>query len=227
MDTGVKKTSWKQRGRSHWQLVRIGSGAGPGLLRHIAAIVVLAGLLLASCSPAPPQTPPNAPTQNNPADTTPAPSSPQPAASLPPAESTPAPLPNTTPPPPAPGAPVPGSLPEGVLAVYTRSGCFTGVNEVLTVHADGALEFTAQRGPSFTAPAAPQDMQTLQKLLSSAEYVRLKPLYQAMGADLCVYNVVSQVDGKVQSVTTMDAAPTPPILQQVIDLLGQMTKPVQ
>jgi hypothetical protein len=49
-----------------------------------------------------------------------------------------------------------------------------------------------------------------------------------MGADLCVYSVTTrQADGTTRSVTTMDAAPTPALLMQVVKELETLWKLVQ
>jgi len=118
-------------------------------------------------------------------------------------------------------APETVSLPPGVLATYNRSGCFAGVNETLTIHLDGTLEFTTRQGQHSTGQANSRDLQALQRLLNDPAFAGLQPAYQAMGADLCVYTIVALVDNQTRQVVTMDGASTPPFLQKVMGRLGQ------
>ncbi len=135
---------------------------------------------------------------------------------------TPTPLPTSTP---TPNTPLPtvSPLPSGILLTFETSGCIDGRKDTLTLHTDGALELTNRRGDKQQGQSTPQDMQTLQQLLASPEFVKLQPLYQAVGADLCVYTITATLgDGSTRTVETMDAAPTPDFLAGLIKQLGSL-----
>lgn len=151
------------------------------------SVLALTGLLLTACGAA--VTPTAAPLATNTAQ--------------PP---TVAPLPTST------GEP----LPADVLAIYHKSGCFDGIDDTLTVYSDGTLELVDRQGTTQRAQADAAQLAALQNLLTQPEFKSLRPLYQAMGADLCVYTITVRLDGQTFSVTTMDAAETPDFLQQVI-----------
>jgi hypothetical protein len=114
------------------------------------------------------------------------------------------------------------TLPAGVLAIYQRTGCFAGVNETLTIKADGTLEFTERGQTLKTAKVTPDKLNALNQLLAKTDFANLQAQYQAAGADLCTYRVTARTgDGKARVVTTMDAAKHPEILDQV---LAELTK---
>ncbi len=133
--------------------------------------------------------------------------------------------PTPVPPSPTPLIPMPTVAPMGddVLAVYNRSGCFAGVNDTLTVHQQGALELVDRLGALKRAQVAPDELQALKQLLSSPAYAALVPLYQAVGADLCVYRITARdAGGQPRMVTTMDAAQYPDVLVQTIGELEKL-----
>jgi hypothetical protein len=103
-----------------------------------------------------------------------------------------------------------------VLAIYHKSGCFDGIDDTLTVHSGGTLELVDRQGTTQRAQANAVQLAVLQNLLMQPEFRQLRPLYQALGADLCVYTIAAQLSGQTFSVTTMDAAETLDVLQQVI-----------
>jgi hypothetical protein len=123
-------------------------------------------------------------------------------------------------------APVPTStgepLPADVLAIYHKSGCFQGVDEKLIIRTDGVLIFTGTHGAAQQAQVAANQLTALQTLLAQPEFAQLQPLYQAMGADLCVYTITARHNGQPFSVTTMDGAETPEFLQQVLQEIEQL-----
>jgi hypothetical protein len=171
------------------------------------SVLALAGLLLTACSAA--VTPTAAPSATS--------------TTLPP---TAVPLPTPT------GEPLPTStsepLPVDVLAIYHKRGCFDGIDDTLTIHSNGTLELVDRQGTTQRAQADIAQLAALQDLLAQPEFKSLRPLYQAMGADLCVYTITARLDGQTFSVTTMDAAETPDFLQQVIaaaDRLRSEIKP--
>jgi WD40 repeat protein len=139
---------------------------------------------------------------------------------LPPA-STPAPGPTPSPTasaqPPL-GTPAGAELPQDALLVYERSGCFDGRDDTLTVHLDGRLELVDnRRGTSQAAQASPDQLEPLRGLLAQPAFADMQALYQATGADLCVYSLTARAAGsQPRTVITMDTAQHPAILQQAI-----------
>jgi WD40 repeat protein len=129
---------------------------------------------------------------------------------------TPTPVPSPTPLPTATSKAV--DLPQDALLVYEKSGCFDGRDDTLTVRLDGRLELVNnRRGTAQAAQASPDQLGLLRDLLAQPEFTDTQALYQAMGADLCVYSLTMRAaDGQSRTVTTMDTAQHPPILQQVI-----------
>lgn len=107
-------------------------------------------------------------------------------------------------------------LPAGALAIYHKRGCFQGLDETLVIHSDGALAFTDTRGATQQAHIKAERLTVLQGLLAQPEFAQLQPLYQAMGADLCVYTITARRNGQAFSVTTMDGAESPELLRQVL-----------
>jgi hypothetical protein len=115
-----------------------------------------------------------------------------------------------------------------VLLVYQKSGCFTGIKDVLTVKNDGTLELVNRKGESHKGSVPADRLTPVKQMLAQPAFAQLDTLYQATGADLCVYSITTrQADGTSRSVTTMDAAPTPPLLMQVIKEVDAWWKLVQ
>lgn len=137
----------------------------------------------------------------------------------------------TTPPavPPAPtAAPKPtakpaaeAGAPAGVLAIYHKSGGIMGLDQTLTVYADGKIELKGRTG-SASGQAPEAQLDALSKLLASADFAGLKPEYRALGADLFTYQV--SVPGTGRTVVTMDGAQTPEVLGQAIAALEELVK---
>jgi hypothetical protein len=107
-------------------------------------------------------------------------------------------------------------LADDVLAIYQKSGCFQGVDEKLIIREDGALIFTTGRGAPQRAQLQADQLNALEELLASSEFAELQPLYQAAGADLCVYTITARRNGEPFSITTMDGAATPEFLAQIL-----------
>ena len=115
-----------------------------------------------------------------------------------------------------------------VLLVYHKSGCYTGIKDVMTVWQDGTLQLVNRKGEQHKSSVSPDRLTTVKQLVAQPAFAQLDPYYSAMGADLCVYSVTTrQADGTTRSVTTMDAAPTPPLLMQVIKEVDGFWKLVQ
>ena len=115
-----------------------------------------------------------------------------------------------------------------VLLVYHKSGCFTGIKDVLTVKNDGTLELVNRSGQQRKSSVSADRLTPVKQLIAQPEFAQLNTLYQAVGADLCVYSITTrQADGSARSITTMDAAPTPPFLMQVIKEVETLWKVAQ
>jgi len=114
----------------------------------------------------------------------------------------------------------------GVLVVLHRSGGIAAMDEMLTVYADGRLEFS-DRATQKTAQAAPADLAALKKLLASPEFAALNAHYQAPGADMFIYEITIPGAGKPQQVVTMDGAKNPAILDQVLEELRKLQDQVR
>ncbi len=158
-------------------------------------LVVLALLLsLAACGGGAPATAPTA-----------APATPQ-ATAAPTAVSTPG----------ATAAPTAAPLPAtGTLVVYHKSGGIMGINDTLTVAADGTLTLTSRKGGPSTTKVDQAALHRLVELLGSAEFAALPPRAEVPGADQFVYEI--SVAGRAQpTVLTMDGVQNPAVLDAVI-----------
>jgi hypothetical protein len=118
-------------------------------------------------------------------------------------------------------------LPADVLAIYRQQGCFVGLDETLIVHFDGTLSFAAARGTAQQTQIKVEELAELQDLLAQPEFAELQALYQAVGADLCVYTITARRAGQSFSVTTMDGAATPEFLQRVIDAAARLRRRIK
>ena len=100
-----------------------------------------------------------------------------------------------------------------VVAVWTRSGGFAGLHEVLTVFADGRLSLE-QRGGAKTGQAAPADFERLQQTIAGPGWQQLEKQYGVQHPDAFQYTI--QAKGKI--VETFDGSDYPDVL---MDLLQQ------
>ena len=130
---------------------------------------------------------------------------------------------------PAPTTPAPAAIQPtlaaqpaaGTLVVYHKSGGIMGMDETLTVAADGTLTLSSRIGGSKSAQASPSALRRLTELLGSAEFAALPPLAETIGADLFVYEI--SVGGSAQpTVVTMDGVQNPAVLDQVLAELEQL-----
>ena len=106
-----------------------------------------------------------------------------------------------------------------LLISYHKSGGFVGVNETLTVYADGTIELRGKSG-TINAQANPSDIQALRKLLVSPEFAALQLPVQPPGADQFIYELT--VPGRAKLIVTVDGADNPPVLRELIDALEQL-----
>ena len=119
----------------------------------------------------------------------------------------------------APTAQQPSNNAAEALVTLSRSGGIAGVSEIMTVYADGRLEFSGDVAQT-AAQATPSELATLRQLLASPEFAALDARYAAMGADLFIYEI--SLPGSRKTVVTMDGAPNPPVLEQVLAELQQL-----
>jgi hypothetical protein len=203
----------------------------PFLIRSIACALVLALVyLLGACGTAPAGT--AAPTPSSLASDTPAAAPTQPlaqptAAPLAAAALTAAPAPNPTSAPTAAAAPSAAPAPNAtaqasaanILISYHKSGGIAGVNETLTVYADGAVEMR-NKNSAVRSQAAPGDIQALQKLLVSPEFEQLQLPVQPPVPDQFVYELT--VPGRGKPIVVAESADTPPVLRDLIDALEKL-----
>jgi hypothetical protein len=106
-----------------------------------------------------------------------------------------------------------------ILIAYHKSGGIAGIDETLTVYADGAIELQT-RGGATRAQAAPADIQALQTLLASPEFAALELGPPPIAPDQFVYEL--SVPGRRRPIVTADGADNPPVLNEVIGLLEQL-----
>jgi hypothetical protein len=109
-----------------------------------------------------------------------------------------------------------------VVVVFRKHGGIAGIDEALTIHADGTLDLLARRAPPQQARTPPADLDALRGLLASPDFAQLQPAYSAAGADLFVYEVTVPTVGSPRTIVTMDAAPTPPVLARTLAELGRL-----
>jgi len=95
-----------------------------------------------------------------------------------------------------------------LLISYHKSGGIAGINETLSVYADGTIELRDKRGTTSTQ-ASPNDIQALQKLLVSPEFAALQAPMRPPGADQFIYELT--VAGRAQPIVTVDGVDNPPV----------------
>ena len=104
---------------------------------------------------------------------------------------------------------------------YHKSGGIAGVNETLTVYANGTTEMRG-KGGTVRAQANPSDIQALQKLLASPEFAALQVPRQSPVADQFIYELT--VPGRAKPIIAGDGADNPPVLRELIDALEKLKK---
>jgi hypothetical protein len=119
----------------------------------------------------------------------------------------------------------PSNADAATVVIYRKTGGIMGLDETLTVSADGTLALRGRNGTSKTAKVPPDRLAKLRELLASPEYAKLQGQYKAMGADLFVYDITVP-GGTPGHVQTMDGAEAPPILGQIIQELNDLRKQI-
>jgi len=122
-------------------------------------------------------------------------------------------------------APQPTSVGDSALVIYHKSGGIMGLDETLTVHADGTLVLESRDGSTKTAQVQPKQLDKLRELIASPEFAQLQAQYRAMGADLFTYDITVP-GGRPGHVVTMDGAENPSVLEQVIQELNRLRQAV-
>lgn len=201
----------------------------PFLIRSTTGLFAFAvAFLLAACGGAPTGAAP--PTLVPLARDTPAAAPTQPpqpsAAPSPAAAPTAAPAPTATSAPTAAAAPSAAPQPAtaqagpaNILISYHKSGGIAGVDETLTVYADGALE-VRNKNRAVRSQAAPGDIQALQKLLGSSEFAALQLPMQPPVPDQFVYELT--IPGRGKPIVAPEGANNPPVLRDLIDALERL-----
>jgi hypothetical protein len=126
----------------------------------------------------------------------------------------------------APSATIPAATTQtgttNVLIGYRKTGGIAGIDEMLTVYADGSIEMRDGRGTS-RAQADPSDFQALQTLLASPEFAALQVPARPPAADQFIYELT--LPGRTKPIVTADSPDNPPMLRQLIDLLEKLKRP--
>jgi hypothetical protein len=105
------------------------------------------------------------------------------------------------------------------LISYHKSGGIAGVDEPLTVYADGTIELLT-KDAAITVQADPSAIQALQKLLADPEFAALQVPMQPPGADQFIYELT--VPGRRKPIVVADGADNPPVLREVIGALERL-----
>jgi hypothetical protein len=115
---------------------------------------------------------------------------------------------------------------DGVLVIFQKTGGIAGIDETMTVYADGRIELTNRKGVMKTAQVTSADLSKLQQALADPEFAKLKSRYMANGADMFIYTLTMPGAAK-QTIITMDGAQNPPVLKQALSELQQLRSKVQ
>ncbi len=113
-----------------------------------------------------------------------------------------------------------------VLIRYHRSGGIVGTDETWVIYANGQVDHSG-RGTGASKQLTPDQIAALSGLLRSADVLALRESYvpQNTCCDRFMYEFTILIDGRSQTVTTLDAAPDePPALSKLRDLLNSLLK---
>jgi hypothetical protein len=110
---------------------------------------------------------------------------------------------------------------DNVAVIFHRSGGFAGMDEQWTIYRDGRITTNNGREAQITPEQVEQllmDIETLGFFEMSDRYMPLNTC-----CDRFTYVITVRSDGKVNTVTTIDAASNvPQTLWQIIDAIGQL-----
>lgn len=123
------------------------------------------------------------------------------------------------------GEPRPADESQSAIVVYHKSGGIMGLDETLTVRADGTLALQSRGGNTKTAQVRPDQLDKLRELIASPQFAQLQAEYRAIGADLFTYEITVP-GGTPGHVVTMDGVENPPVLEQLIQELNRLRQAV-
>ncbi|SRR6266508_957491 len=106
-----------------------------------------------------------------------------------------------------------------LLISYHKSGGIAGVNETLTVYANGTVEIRDKSG-TISTRADPSDIQALDQLLDSPAFAALQLPLQPPAPDQFIYELT--VPDRAKPIVTVDGADNPPVLREVLDVLEKL-----
>ena len=104
-----------------------------------------------------------------------------------------------------------------------RSGGFAGFTTTVTVHQDGTVIVVENSAAPRESVLPEAELHRLHGMVGSPEFAALLDTYvppEGVCCDFFFYEVTAEVGHKTIKSTTADTVETPPILQQVIDLLS-------
>ncbi|MEW5958790.1 MAG: protealysin inhibitor emfourin [Chloroflexota bacterium] len=123
----------------------------------------------------------------------------------------------------------PGRQPEALgqaVLLFRRSGGLAGISEQWLIYADGRV--TVDEGREWQAGA--ERVEQLLKTIDTLGFFELDGTYLPLDTccDRFTYEITVRFDGKINTVTTIDAAPNaPPALQQVISEISRFLAEAQ
>lgn len=148
-----------------------------------------------------------------------------PAANAPQPASTPVSAPTAAPGASATPAPAPTAGAGAPLVVYHKSGGIMGLDDTLTVNADGTLAMKDRKGTPSSGQATAEQLARLNELLGSADFAAVSASYPAAGADMFVYDI--QVPAQGKTVKAMDGSEFPQVVHDLIGVLEAMRAQAQ
>jgi hypothetical protein len=117
----------------------------------------------------------------------------------------------------------PTSVGDSAIVIYHKSGGIMGLDETLTVRADGTLVLESRGGTAKTAQVQPDQLDKLRELIASPEFAKLQVQYHTAGADQFTYDI-TVLGGSPGHVVTMDGVENPPVLDQLIRELNRLRR---
>lgn len=147
-----------------------------------------------------------------------------------PGTNAPQPASTSVPAPTAPGAtaapaPAPTAGAGAPLVVYHKSGGIMGLDDTLTVNADGTLTLKDRKGAQSSGQATAEQLTKLNDLLNSMDFAVVPKSMPGAVADAFIYEIQAPAQNK--TVTAMDGVEFPQVVHDIIDVLEAMRSQVQ
>lgn len=104
----------------------------------------------------------------------------------------------------------------------TRSGGLAGLETTVTVRPDGTVLVTSDSEPAIESVIDADSLADLHSLIASPEFAALSETYvpaEGVCCDFFFYTVTARIGNRTIESSTADTLETPPVLQEVIDLL--------